>query len=86
MQAKDIPEIPILQTLAKADRPMNWYVGEKIENSITMAAMPENTPTKVALAKMRSLIKRKLVNGCPCGCRGDFIITMLGRKYLQERS
>ena len=34
--------------------------------------VPTDTPEKVALAKMRSLIKRGLVDGCPCGCRGDF--------------
>lgn len=28
-------------------------------------------PEKVVLAKVRQLIKRRLVNGCGCGCRGD---------------
>lgn len=29
-------------------------------------------PQKVVLAKARKLIKRGLVSGCACGCRGDF--------------
>lgn len=29
-------------------------------------------PPKVVLAKLRSMIKRKVINGCACGCRGDF--------------
>lgn len=29
-------------------------------------------PWKVVLAKCRSLLKRKVIGGCPCGCRGDF--------------
>lgn len=31
-----------------------------------------NPPEKVVLAKLRSLIKRGLLAGCACGCRGDF--------------
>jgi hypothetical protein len=29
-------------------------------------------PWKVVLAKAKSLIRRGLVDGCACGCRGDF--------------
>ena len=29
-------------------------------------------PSKVILAKCRSMIKRGVINGCCCGCRGDF--------------
>lgn len=29
-------------------------------------------PWKVVLAKARSLIRRGLIDGCSCGCRGDF--------------
>jgi len=29
-------------------------------------------PPKVLLAKCRSMIKRGIITGCPCGCRGDF--------------
>jgi hypothetical protein len=29
-------------------------------------------PAKIVLAKARSLIKRGLIEGCCCGCRGDF--------------
>lgn len=28
-------------------------------------------PPKVVLAKIRSAIKRRLIHGCGCGCRGD---------------
>lgn len=31
-----------------------------------------NMPEKVLLAKARKLIRRGLVDGCPCGCRGEF--------------
>lgn len=43
--------------------------------------LPE-VPTKVIMAKMRALIRRKLIDGCACGCRGDFWVTEKGREYL----
>lgn len=73
MQAKDIPEQPILDFLAQPEIAnrlgATWFEG--FDNSV-QNAMPEGTPAKVALAKMRSLVKRGLVAGCACGCRGDF--------------
>jgi hypothetical protein len=29
-------------------------------------------PTKVVLAKLRSLVRRGVLSGCVCGCRGNF--------------
>ena len=34
----------------------------------------EGWPEKVARAKLRKLAKRGLVDGCWCGCRGDWTI------------
>lgn len=47
-------------------------------------AMPEGTPHKVALSKMKSLYKRGLVGGCDCGCRGDFEITDKGLAVIGQ--
>lgn len=82
MQCKDIPDGPILEFLA--NQPMrygsrvwaNWF-GDEHENSVTRA-MPPSTPGKLVLAKMRQMIRRGVVDGCPCGCRGDFVITEKG--------
>lgn len=77
MQRKDIPVEPILQFLAGLDeRPATWFAradGSPFDNSV-LAAMPAGTPPKLALAKMRGLIRRGVVKGCPCGCRGDFTL------------
>lgn len=71
MQCKDIPDAPILDFVAQhGGIGCNWF-GNEFERSVTHA-MPEETPPKLALAKMRQLVKRKLVEGCCCGCRGDF--------------
>lgn len=75
MQAKDIPEQPILDGLAA--HPV-WHTCWRSDPPKIMPTvldyMPEGVPEKVALAKMKSLIKRKLAYGCACGCRGDFRI------------
>ena len=85
MQAKDIPEGPLLDWLARQDMPATWWetrqknvcgngflvVNDGLAPTV-LEAMPAGTPPKVALAKMRSLIRRGLVEGCGCGCRGDF--------------
>lgn len=41
-------------------------------------------PRKVLVAKAGQLIKRKLLDGCACGCRGDFEITALGAAWLAQ--
>lgn len=91
MQSKDIPERPILEFLLENKEPSSsnqftgWATafGREYENSI-QRAMPEWVNSKLVLAKMRSLIKRKLVDGCACGCRGDFVITEKGIKEISN--
>lgn len=41
-------------------------------NNSVHNAFPLNTPPKLVIAKMKSLVKRGIVKGCACGCRGDF--------------
>lgn len=62
---------------------VTWFnYGDEIPTNSVMRAMPEGTPEKVVLAKMRRLIERELVDGCPCGCRGDFELTDKGREMI----
>lgn len=93
MQCKDIPDEPVLRFLA--DLPWNsmgsmrwqskgtWFGDETYfpDNSV-LHAMPSGTPEKLGLAKMRMLMRRGLVDGCPCGCRGDFELTDKGRAFI----
>lgn len=66
-QAKDIPDADFLAIVEDINiKEHRWAFMWDME-----AAFPE-VPPKVVLAKARSLIKRKLMDGCPCGCRGDF--------------
>lgn len=79
MQAKDIPEKPILEYLLRHKGEWCFRYGE---DRNVMHAMPEGTPPKVALAKMAAMIRKGLVKGCACGCRGDFEITKGGESVL----
>lgn len=84
MKCKDIPDAPILEFLASIKRGewANWCFGD--ENDVGRA-MPADTPSKLKLAKMRMLIRRGAVDGCPCGCRGDFVITARGLELLNAK-
>ena len=39
-------------------------------------------PEAVLLRKLQHLVRRGLLDGCACGCRGDFTITDAGRVLL----
>ncbi len=84
MQCKDIPDEPILRLLA--ERPGTWHTCWDASGSGAMPtvlpAMPKECLPKLALAKMAMLIRRGLVHGCTCGCRGDFYVTPKGLEWL----
>lgn len=82
LQCKDICDVPILRLLTTVEVPAT--TAEGYAHSI-LHGMPAGVPPKLVRAKMDSLIRRKLVNGCACGCRGDFTLTDAGRQALAER-
>jgi hypothetical protein len=82
MQCKDIPDLPILEFLAKSLGVWhNWSEGHERDVG---HFMPAETPRKLVLAKMRGLMRRGLVDGCGCGCRGDFEITPVGLDHMRQ--
>ncbi len=86
MQCKDIPDEPVLRFLAgpydgwPAPGWGTWGSGPYPQSVAN--AMPPGTPEKLQLAKMRQMIRRGIVTGCPCGCRGDFELTAKGRAAI----
>lgn len=80
MQCKDIPDAPILTFLAGLKCWGTWFVG--YDNSVGQA-MPPGTPEKLVRAKMAGMIHKGLVDGCPCGCRGDYKLTEESRNILK---
>lgn len=93
MQCKHIPTLPVLRFLAKLEASGRlggtWFGisndrrGELFDNSV-QHGMPPIVVDKLALAKMRSLKRKGLVDGCTCGCRGDFTLTDKGRALLKK--
>lgn len=86
MQCKDIPDIPVIRFIASlGGGGATWFTnedGEQMGYNSVLNAMPKGTPEKLALAKMRMLVRRGLVKGCTCGCRGDFVLTKNGKAFL----
>lgn len=85
MKCSDLSDVSILEFLAKHQgRWSTW--GAWAGNMPTVAdAMPPETPEKLQRAKMNQLMKRGLVRGCSCGCRGDYEneITPKGLTFLR---
>ena len=84
MQCKDIPTIPILSFVARyGGIGCNWFGIDDFENERSVRhAMPPGLPDNLVLAKMKQLIKNGYVDGCNCGCRGDYTLTAKGLAEL----
>jgi len=88
VQCKDIPELPILRFLAgpydgwATPGCGTWFNHDPIPQNCVLRAMPEGVPEKLALAKMRQMIRKRVIDGCGCGCRGDFRLNEKSRAIL----
>lgn len=82
LQCKDIPDDPILEFIGSHNGAWcNWYFGDEKD---VHAAVPAWVPDRLLVAKMARLIERGLVDGCPCGCRGDYVLTEKGKQALVD--
>lgn len=80
LQCKDIPTEPILRFIGGHDGAWcNWYFNNARN---VHAAFPAGVPDGLLLAKMASLGRLGLVDGCFCGCRGDYVLTAKGREAI----
>lgn len=79
MQCKDISDMQILVFLKNINTAAKLATcGDGYGMPTVQDCMPQGTPIKLQRAKMSQLIKRGLVDGCACGCRGDFRLTEKG--------
>jgi len=87
VKCSDIPDKPILRFLAKniGKWSNHWRLSDNAMPSVA-DVMPKEANEKLILAKMRQLLKRGLVWGCGCGCRGDWEISDYGLDWLKENS
>lgn len=67
-QAKDISNITFVITVGL----LQLETGRWVNRFALAEAL--GFPEKVVLAKARKLIRRGVLTGCVCGCRGDFEI------------
>lgn len=81
IQCKDIPEKPILELLAQ--NPTKWHTWCRSWKLSIRPAVDEAVPDKMLIRKMDKMIKKGLVDGCGCGCRGDYHITEKGMAALR---
>lgn len=67
IQAKNITDEEIFGVVDKVRKEENiWTNRWQLEESLPQY------PPKVILAKCASMIRRGILDGCTCGCRGDF--------------
>lgn len=80
LQAKDIPDQAMLQAILHDSRTNDLPAAR-----YRVARDHPEWPEKVILAKCRQLLKRGLITGCVCGCRGDFHLTDKGGELIGEQ-
>ena len=73
VQAKHISDVAALRPLDPVRWSTWWVLAEELFPGL---------PPKVVLAKYRRLIRRKVISGCACGCRGDFTLLPKGQEIL----
>lgn len=74
-QAKNVPEDVILEIMRK--EPGKWFTHYDWRHDACLpfhAPELRRFPEKVLRAKLSKMMKRGLINGCDCGCRGDWHI------------
>lgn len=97
MQCKDIPNDVVFAGIRKLrlkpyDLPnepqskrrtprwvMCWELSEYIEKQ-----MKTEIPSNLYWAKMRQLIDKNWIGGCPCTCRGDYVIEKEHKAYNEK--
>lgn len=96
MKCSDIEDYPILIAIANRQyyssfgstlHDLAHVMWENVDYDIAVTGCSnyddlEVLPYNLVKAKMRRLIKRGLVHGCACGCRGDFTLTVKGNMEL----
>jgi hypothetical protein len=91
MRAADIPTAEVLARVAFWEDPArNWHIGASVRmidgwnRDTDFSAYVPRWPEKVLRAKLSSLTRKGYIDGCNCGCRGDFVLTAKGRVRLAE--
>ncbi len=70
MKASDVPEDTVIALIRElgASNAAKWAFLWDIQGRLPQF------PPKVVKAKLAAMVKRGVIGGCGCGCRGDFHI------------
>lgn len=68
VKAADISDADFVAAVAAIQRDKGMWAN----TSEVQDRLGADIPVKVVLAKARRLIRRGVITGCACGCRGDF--------------
>lgn len=83
IQAKDIPDkalidlvdklwnIPNARVTLTGEVYIHYSSGAKLSD---ICKVWDTIPVKVIQLKLKKLVDRKLLDGCPCGCSGNFTV------------
>lgn len=66
---RELRQVPMIHGTSDYGWVMRWEIDAWLSEQLGV-----DVPWKVSLAKARKLIKRGLLDGCACGCRGDYVI------------
>ena len=73
IKASDLSDARILEVLNRhPDESHTHWTGEASTMLRVMDPEYPDAPVKVLMAKLRSMKRRGLIDGCGCGCRGDW--------------
>lgn len=78
MKASDIPDLKMMEAIRNNPR----YSGIGTSRFDIQQRFPD-FPEKVVRAKLHALLRRGLIFGCCCGCRGDFTFTEKGNAFYE---
>lgn len=69
LQAKHVPDASILDVIDRIrETEDRWTWSYDFEEDARLSGYP----WKVVRAKLASMVRRHVITGCTCGCRGDF--------------
>lgn len=86
MQCKDIPDVVFLRSIEDTPGMTEGWEPWRSEWNVLAtlsSAMGAEIPARLFRAKAGKLIDRGLVDGCNCGCRGDYFLTEKGEAFLK---
>ncbi len=91
MKCSDIPDLLVLAAVKQLGQTsgtvcvwtFRWDIADTLSASGVEFPGGDGDRDRLMLAKLKRLVDRGLLDGCPCGCRGDFELTPTGRAALE---